>query len=518
MKRQFYVTEDYLYIPICKEAGEKLVSFLVQKDEGEPEKLTQYQIPVDMEASETYAYDFLAEIPIGGQKGRMLIVEAEVTETFLDAICISAKKNLPKASDATIHFAAQSGWTNDPNGLVYQDGIYHFYFQHNPVGIAWNNMTWGHAVSRDLLHWEQIDMAMTPDEEGTMFTGCGLVNEREMLRLPKDALLFYYTAAGGTNEWSAGKGFTQRIAYSLDNGRTLVKIEEPCIPELCPENRDPKIFWHEPTQAYIMVLYMRGDEYAVFRSTDLKNWNQTQSINLKDAWECPDLFCLTSEEGETCWFFWSADGFYYAGDFNGYQFAIFQEKHTAYFTKLPYAAQTYANVGDRVISIPWLRLKNDGRNFTGSYGIPVELTFEKTEDDEYRLIQKPVRELLEQMTRVDDSRLLDNGNQIVYNGKDCKHALVVKMHLNSEFEGKHEWKINGMDLQYSAVSGEASADTERMMVGYGYSDVMMIIDDRILEVFFDEGRRYGAFVLPKGDLSFKVDRSMVDSFEFYEVL
>lgn len=517
MKKQFHITEEYLYVPVCKEAEEERISFLIRDGEQKPEKLTEYRIPVDKTASETYEYDFLAEIPLKEQKGKSLIVEGEVSEAFMDTLFLSSKKDLPHDSDASVHFVARSGWTNDPNGLVYQDGVYHLYFQHNPFGIEWNNMTWGHAVSGDLLHWEQADTVMMPDEDGTMFTGCGLVNERNMLGLPEDALLFYYTDAGGTNDWSKGKGFVQKIAYSPDGGQTLIKIKEPCISELCPENRDPKVFWHEPTQAYIMVLYMRGDEYAIFRSTDLQEWKQTQSIHLPDAWECPDLFCLTSEAGETCWFFWTADGFYYAGDFNGYQFAVFQEKHTAYFTKLPYAAQTYSNTGSRVISIPWLRTKNGGENFTGMYGIPVELSFERTEEDEYLLIQKPVKELEEHRIKMDHPYFLDNENQIVYNGKDCKRALMIKMHLNSEFEGKYEWKVNGLHLQYSSDSGEVMADDVRMLAGCGYSDVTMLIDDKILEVFFDEGRRYGAFELPETKKSFQTVRSMIDSFEFYKI-
>ena len=119
---------------------------------------------------------------------------------------------------------------NDPNGLVYAEGVYHLYFQHNPFDVQWENMSWGHAVSRDLLHWEQKDDVLFPDETGTMFSGSGIVNDRKMLGLPEDALVFFYTAAGNNNKWSAGKQFTQRIAYSTDGGgRHSIKLTKVCF-------------------------------------------------------------------------------------------------------------------------------------------------------------------------------------------------------------------------------------------------------------------------------------------------
>ena len=518
MRKTYSISGEYLYIPVNTKAKEKNVSFFIQEEEKAAEKWTQYRIAADESAGTEYSYDFMAELPIGRFKGKKLIIEGDVPESFLEHISISDKKDLPCASHSVIHFTIPRGWSNDPNGLVYQNGIYHFYYQYNPFNLVWGNMSWGHAVSKDLLHWEQKDMVMFPDEEGTVYSGCGLVNERGMLDLPNDALLFYYTVAGGCNAWSEGKPFTQKIAYSLDGGETLIRMKEVCIPEVAHENRDPKIFWHEETQAYIMVLYLRGDEYAVFRSTDLKEWEQTQVIHLEDAWECPDLFCLTSEEGETCWFFWAADGFYYAGDFNGYQFAVFQEKHHAYLTKLPYAAQTYSNTGDRIISIPWIRSKNEGKNYTGTYGIPVELSFEKTEENEFLLIQKPVKELYGQMKPIRDERFVDNVNKFIYNGKECNHALVVKLQLNSQVCGDHAWKVNGMKMEYSALSGTFIAGAERIMAGYGFSEVMLIVDDGILEVFFDNGRRYGVFELQDDRTSFEIDKDMVEICEFYEVM
>ena len=123
------------------------------------------------------------------------------------------------------HLMPETGWMNDPNGLVCQDGIYHLFYQHNAFGTKWDNMSWGHAVSEDLLHWEHRSMAILPDEDGTIFSGSGLCNEKGLLELPENALVFFYTSAGGSSDspWSEGRQFTQRIAYSTDRGETLHK-------------------------------------------------------------------------------------------------------------------------------------------------------------------------------------------------------------------------------------------------------------------------------------------------------
>lgn len=151
-----------------------------------------------------------------------------------------AKNCYPK-----VHFAAKYGWINDPNGLIYHDGIYEIYFQYNPYGTRWGNMTWGHVRTRDFLEYEELAPVLHPDENGTMFSGCGIINERRLLGLPVDALILFYTAAGGTNPESEGKVFTIRMAYSLDGGNTYVKSGEPVLESLAAENRDPKVFWQK---------------------------------------------------------------------------------------------------------------------------------------------------------------------------------------------------------------------------------------------------------------------------------
>ena len=207
---------------------------------------------------------------------------------------MTEKNNMYKPS---LHFTPSYGWMNDPNGLVYHDGIYELYYQHNPRGIDWNCMTWGHARGTDLLHWEDLGDVLEPDENGLMFSGCAIRNDRGLLGLPEDALLFFYTAAGHSSRESKGKPYTIRLAYSTDGGNTLIKKDGKLangevIETLAAENRDPKVFWHEESGAYILVLWIENNDFGIWRSEDLEQFTMTQRVTLESGYECPDLFRL----------------------------------------------------------------------------------------------------------------------------------------------------------------------------------------------------------------------------------
>lgn len=303
-----------------------------------------------------------------------------------------AKNCYPK-----VHFAAKYGWINDPNCLIYHDGIYEIYFQYNPYGTQWGNMTWGHARTRDFLEYEELAPVLHPDENGTMFSGCGIINERGLLGLPEDALILFYTAAGGTNSESEGKVFTIRMAYSLDGGNTYVKSGEPVLESLAAENRDPKVFWHEESGAYILVLWVENEDFAIFRSTDLEKFTLSQRLTLEGGFECPDLFRLSVKNSEESkWVFWAADGSYYVGEFDGYTFTQTQERKLAYESRvengerkpsLAYAAQTYFGIGEMVMSVPWLRTECVAEQTTGVMGLPRYFSLIK-KDEEYVLCQE----------------------------------------------------------------------------------------------------------------------------------
>lgn len=156
-------------------------------------------------------------------------------------------------------------------------------------------MSWGHAVSKNLLQWEELDQVMYPDRDGTIFSGCGWKQDEK--------LMFYYTSAGGDTPWSKDRGFVQKLAISTDGGMTLQKQPEIIVDKIGKDTRDPKIFWHEETKAYIMVIYIEGNEFGILRSTDMYNWEISQRFELEEAWECPNLIKVPTEEGGHKWMF-----------------------------------------------------------------------------------------------------------------------------------------------------------------------------------------------------------------------
>ena len=187
------------------------------------------------------------------------------------------------------HHTPVYGWMNDPNGMFYKNGEWHLYYQYNPYGSLWENMTWGHSVSKDLVHWEALPNAIEPDAIGTIFSGSCVVDTRNSAGYGKDAIIAYYT--------SAGEAQAQSMAYSTDGGRTFTKYEKnPVITNNIPDFRDPNIFWHEPTQKWIMMV-SAGQEMQIYSSPNLKDWTLESSFGRKygnhdGVWECPDMMQL----------------------------------------------------------------------------------------------------------------------------------------------------------------------------------------------------------------------------------
>ena len=279
-----------------------------------------------------------------------------------------------------LHFSSRRGWNNDPNGLVWQNGEYHLYYQHNPFEKNWENMHWGHAVSKDLVHWEEIGIALEPDSLGTMFSGSAVIDKNNTAGWGKDALVAFYTAAG--------KKMSQNVAYSTDNGRTFTKYEGN--PILGPD-RDPKVFWYEPEKTWVMVLY--NDNYNIIcNSKDLKHWEQKSTV--PGFYECPEFFELPVDGNgnNKKWVMYGASGTYMIGTFDG---AEFKPEHGKYFYSWgsQYAAQTYNNVPDgRRIQIGWGRIEHKGMPFNQMMLFPCELTLRTTAEG-IRLFCEPVKEI-----------------------------------------------------------------------------------------------------------------------------
>lgn len=479
----FRVEKPYIWFPVCKDSPEKKLEFYI-----EGKKVQEIDIRLGGTNSRTYGCWDASEFV-----GKELQIEGVDKEALQGVFCHEKPYETVYPYRPKMHCAPEFGWHNDPNGMVYADGYYHMYYQWNPYGCTWGNMHWGHAKSKDMYHWQDEGMAMAPDEKGTVYSGCGISDSEDLTGYGKDALLFFYTAAGGRNKWSedAGNLFTQRLAVSKDGGKTLMHSDKFCLPHIVNENRDPKIFYHTESKAYIMVLYLDGYDFAIYRSTDLLNWEETQRLSIPGMWECPDLFELPVKNvpGERKWVFWSADGYYLTGEFDGYTFRADSGRKSAYSSALPYAAQSFSGVKDRVITMAWLRMENDRGNFRGMMSLPTELSLEKTGTD-HKICFALAKELEKLETEWYDN-LEDSFSP---NGKACKITLVPE----ADTQGEWRLMIGRLKLTVDLYSGIFSIEDmeahtyymkEKISAG---QEISLIFDQEVIEIFAENGKIYGA--------------------------
>ncbi len=191
------------------------------------------------------------------------------------------------------HHTPLYGWMNDPNGMVWKDGVWHLFYQWNPFGSKWQNMTWGHSTSRDLLSWEHHPAAIEPDGLGTVFSGSSVIDRNNTAGMGENAIVSLYTSADASQ--------IQSLAYSTDNGVTVHKSAGNPVITLDSEARDPNMFWHEPTGQWVLALaHALEHEMLIYTSPDLKNWTLRSAfgkgLGAQDGvWECPDLFELPVE-------------------------------------------------------------------------------------------------------------------------------------------------------------------------------------------------------------------------------
>ena len=250
------------------------------------------------------------------------------------------------------HHTPQYGWMNDPNGMFYKDGLYHLYYQWNPYGSQWENMTWGHSVSRDLIHWEAQPTAIEPDALGAIFSGSCVTDGNDVVA--------FYTSAGAHQ--------TQSMALSTDGGQTFRKFSgNPILTSDVPDFRDPKVFWNEEAGVWNLIL-AAGQEMRIYSSKNLKDWKYESSFgkeygNHGGVWECPDLFKIDGKWVLLCNInpggpFGGSATQYFVGDFDGKRFACeSMPKETKWldYGKDHYATVSFYNAPDnRRIVLAWM--------------------------------------------------------------------------------------------------------------------------------------------------------------------
>lgn len=393
------------------------------------------------------------------------------------------------------HFSPKKGWTNDPNGLVFYKGEYHLFFQHNPFDVKWGNMTWGHAVSPDMVHWTQLDNALEPDRMGTMFSGSAVVDWNNTAGLQKGeekTLILIYTAAGGTNPESKGQPFTQCIAYSNDRGRTWTKYKaNPVVPHIAGKNRDPKVVWHAPSRQWIMTLFLDGYTYGFLASPDLKKWTMLHQMSVPGVRECPDFFEMPveNEPGITKWVWTGANGNYLVGTFDGRRFAPEVMTQPLSHGANYYAVQTFSDLpGNRRVQMSWMKGgQYPGMPFNQQMSCPYELKLVRFAFNSYRILALPVKKI--EILRGTPHRWRDLE---VKPGENPLAGIQgdlwdIEAEIEPRTAGAVGFKVRGRTIAYAEKSLSSAKLTAPIGLKAGRVKIRVLVDRTSVDTFGNDG-------------------------------
>lgn len=423
-----------------------------------------------------------------GQWGHVNVSKIAQTDAP-EAYPITAGKLYEEALRPQFHFTArqwtmnrlnpgmrQEGWINDLNGMIYYDGEYHMFAQ------RWNKC-WLHAVSKDLVHWEELEPAFWEDElDAGVQSGTCVIDYKNTSGLSPDPSKPPMIAF-----WSGADNKSQGMHYSLDHGRTWKAYEK--YPYMVFPERDPKVFWYEPGKHWVMFLY-GGGKYHILTSTNLLEWKDEKKP-IADSYECPDFFelALDGDANKKKWVLVHADGRYSLGSFNGTEFK--QEKSGLQGDinePVFYATQSFANVetGDnRRIQMVWMRGANfPGMPFSQQISFPCELTLHSTPEGP-RIFRKPVKEI--EKLHAGESKVAQRSL-----AKDEELELAAKgelFHIKAEVEipegSRLCFNLRGVPLILTP-KGIQVGNTRGSAIGKVES-VEILLDRASMEAFVNEG-------------------------------
>ena len=409
-------------------------------------------------------------------------------------------KNVEKHRPVYHHTPAY-GWMNDPNGMFYKDGTWHLCYQYNPYGSQWENMTWGHSTSTDLVHWNAEPTAITPDALGTIFSGCCVVDKNNTAGFGKDAIVAFYTSAGASQ--------TQSMAYSTDGGKTFTKYSDnPTLTAKEPDFRDPKMIWNEATNEWNLVM-ATGQKMNFYSSKDLKNWKYESSFGEgygchKGVWECPDLIqmdngkwvliCNINPGGP----FGGSATQYFVGQWDGHQFTCESKPEVTKwmdYGKDHYATVTFSNAPDgRHVALAWMSnwqyaAVTPTMQYRSANSIPRDLGLFTDGGEEY-LSVKPSTEIMRAFTKkasgleeacmVEVSGLRRNATIELANGKG--ERVVMRYDANEQSFSVDRMKSGQTDFS-DAFPSVTTAPTHGKV-----SRVLIFIDKSSIEVFDADGK------------------------------
>ncbi|PZR29977.1 MAG: glycosyl hydrolase family 32 [Citrobacter freundii] len=399
------------------------------------------------------------------------------------------------------HFSPKLGWTNDPNGMVFFNGEYHLFYQHNPYGKKWGNMTWGHAVSKDLIHWTHLDDAIHPDQGGPVFSGGAVVdsfNTSGLGKPGKPALVAFHTGA---------KGWAQYMSWSTD-GINFQTLDRAAVPRINADNRDPKVIWFEPTKKWVMVIWVERPDNGkhsmqFLTSPDLINWTEasfvTGGYKAEDRYlfECPEFYELPVQgmPGVKKWVLTGANTQYAIGEFDGTTFKPEEERLQNQHGRSFYAPQTFSNepTGRRIELGWWLTQTGMGTSsFEHSMSLPLEHKLVKTAEG-IRLTRTPVKEVEALRGQVHSFKSLS----LKENGANPLKELSLEL-AEMKFElvpGKAKeviLNIRGLDLIYNVTAQQLTVDGVKAPATLinGKLKLQIFADRTGVEVFVNDGIVY----------------------------
>lgn len=421
------------------------------------------------------------------------------------------------------HFTPAIHWMNDPNGLVYHNGEYHLFYQFNPFGNRWGHMSWGHAVSKDLVYWWHLPLAIPEEKDTMIFSGSCVVDKNNTSGFAKQAgqipMVAIYT---GHIE---GKNQSQHIAYSLDDGRTWTKYDKNPVLDLNNKDfRDPKVFWFEPQQKWVMAVVLAVEKKVQFYSSkNLTQWELMSHYgpagDLNGIWECPDLFevPVANEPGKTKWVLMHSPApymQYFVGEFDG---NTFKNDNTTSKIYRPdygpdyYAAIAYNNLpaGQKPVSIGWINNWNYANDipttpWKSAMSLPRSLSVKKI-GDEWILMQQPVEQVKQLRQKLSSWKNINVKNNFLLpvQSQVCELELVFKPSSQS---------ISGIRL--------AKGKGQYVEIGYDAAKDMLYIDrsragDTSFHAAFSKLSRYETSLKSKnGRISLRIflDKSILEVF------
>jgi fructan beta-fructosidase len=431
-----------------------------------------------------------------------------------------------------VHFSPKEHWMNDPNGMVFYKGVYHLFFQYYPDSTVWGPMHWGHATSKDLVHWEQQPIALYPDSLGYIFSGSVVIDKNNTSGFGKNGIepmVAIFTHHDPKGEKEGRNDFqNQSIAYSLDEGKTWTKyagnpvLKNPGIRDF----RDPKVRWYEEGKKWIMTLATL-DRITFYSSKDLKSWTKESEFG-KDlgahggVWECPDLFPM-DYKGKTVWVLivninpggpnGGSATQYFTGDFDGEKFTS-DQADTRWLDYGPdeYAGITWSNTGNRKIFLGWMSNWQYAtvvptKTWRSATTVPRDLALEKM-GDKYLVTSKPVKELDQlnktsvKLKNIDagdfnlntkTGKLSGPGQLKISSDKIESFSITLSNNMNEKVVLGYDQNANNYFIDRSESGninfekGFAAKHTAPRLSTSQKMNMTLIIDDASVELFADDG-------------------------------